>query len=146
MGSFPGSPINNTVHCGNSFHFEKSPGPLWGEIISPDNGLDLLNAVKLTAAKQLRYSSEGKRALGPWKKLGKGNRASAPLMRGNQNAPRVESEIPASSAFSNQTYHQRKKPGESHGGQGWCLLSVYVPGPVLSHLHALFNRLLTPTR
>ena len=113
VGSFPGSPINNTVYCGNSFHFEKSSGPLWGEILSPDNGLDLLNTVKLTAVKQLHYSSKRKRGLGPWKKLGKGNgRASITLMGGNQNAPRVQSEIPAFFAFSNQACNQRKKSRE----------------------------------
>lgn len=56
--------MNNAIHCGNSFHSEKSPGPLWGEVISPDNGLDLLNTVKLTAVKQLHYSSERKKGLG----------------------------------------------------------------------------------
>lgn len=62
--------MNNAIHCGSSFHSEKSPGPLRGEVISPDNGLDLLNTVKLTAVKQLHYSSERKKGWGPWKKFG----------------------------------------------------------------------------
>lgn len=57
---FPGSPVNNAIHCGNGFHSEKSPDPLWGETISPNNGLDLLNTVKLIAVKQPHYSSKRK--------------------------------------------------------------------------------------
>lgn len=112
VGSFPWSPRNNTIHFGNSFHFGKSLSPFWGEVVSHNNELVLLNRVKLTAAEQLHCCSKRKGGLEPWKNVGKVNRQSPTFLNGgNQNAPRVPSKIPAPSAFSNQACNKRKKLG-----------------------------------
>lgn len=60
MGSFPGSPINNTIRYGNGFHCEKSPSPLWGEIISHDNELDLPSRVSEQLLNSCISLAEGK--------------------------------------------------------------------------------------
>lgn len=66
-------------------------------------------------------------------------------MGGNQNALRVQSEIPASSAFISQACNQRKTLGSPESNVGartgihWAL---HMPATVLSHLQALFNRFL----
>lgn len=111
-----------------------------------DNEFDLLNKVKLTAVKQLHYSSKRKGGLGPWENVGRGNRQSPTSFNGsNQNALRVQSEIPASSAFISQACNQRKTLGSPESNVGartgihWAL---HMSATVLSHLQASFSRFL----
>lgn len=50
-----------------------------------DNELDLLNKVKLTAAKQLHYSSKRKGGLGLWENVERRNRQSPTSFNGRQS-------------------------------------------------------------